>query len=269
MNDNNPVLLEDDDPRAFTGVEADLLDLQTDAEPLLTDDQDEDSPLGSIGPLGASWFVAPCLEKLRAEVDARWPKRSKTSDGSVGDTSHNRRKSDHNPDHVGCVKARDFDKDGIDAPALAEHIRDIGAGGFDALEGGYVIWNRRIAGTHTSWRWHAYDGANPHTSHIHVSCADARSNYRSTREWGIAGIGKKPAPKRDRWLGLTNPPMTGEDVKGVQRALKKAGAMVLVDGEYGPGTANAVGVFQRNRNIKERGVGPKTWAALRVVAHAK
>lgn len=75
-------------------------------------------------------------------------------------------------------------------------------------------------------------------------------------------------PAGDRWLGLTNPPMIGQDVKNVQNALRVAGNRWLVaDGVYGRDTADLIALFQRNRGITERGVGPKTWAALRLVVH--
>lgn len=76
-------------------------------------------------------------------------------------------------------------------------------------------------------------------------------------------------PKGDRWLGLHNPLLTGQDVRNVQNAL--AVALVFdpkdVDGIYGRQTAVAVHAFQQNQGIHERGVGPVTWAALRKVVH--
>lgn len=81
----------------------------------------------------------------------------------------------------------------------------------------------------------------------------------------------EPLPKGDRHLGLANPPMTGQDVKNVQNALVKALCLAPadVDGVYGRKTADAVHAFQQNERIRERGVGPATWAALRKVAHGQ
>ena len=45
-----------------------------------------------------SWRLAHGLEKLRSQVNEKWPLRSKDSDGSIGDEHHSARASDHNPD---------------------------------------------------------------------------------------------------------------------------------------------------------------------------
>jgi len=56
---------------------------------------------------------------------------------------------------------------------------------------------------------------------------------------------------------------TGEDVKLLQMKLNKVGANLLVDGEFGPRTEQAVKVFQTSKNITPDGVvGPETWGAL-------
>lgn len=72
----------------------------------------------------------------------------------------------------------------------------------------------------------------------------------------------------DRWLGLKNPPMVGQDVVNVQHALVVAGNPNLEEsGVYNVETAELIALFQQNRGITERGVGPLTWAALRAIVH--
>lgn len=57
--------------------------------------------------------------------------------------------------------------------------------------------------------------------------------------------------------------MTGAHVKWIQQRLIAHGEKVTVDGAYGPKTAAAVFMFQRDTKLTADGeVGPKTWAAL-------
>ena len=135
-----------------------------------------------------TWRVARSLDTLLAEVNATAPNRSKVADGSIGDTSHQARPSDHNPNSEGVVRARDFTHDpagGLDAGELAEHVRRLGITGHPALgPGAYVIWNRRIASATYDWTWRPYSGSNPHDHHCHVSVSTAASGYDSTAPWG-------------------------------------------------------------------------------------
>lgn len=137
---------------------------------------------------------------LVAEINARWPKRDRSSDGTIGDAAHATRSSDHNPfvvkNGIGIVRARDVDKDGIDAPWLVEHLRQLGARGDPRLRpGGYIIFNRRITSPDFS-RWNAYNGSNPHTMHFHVSFSTdtGPAGFDSTAGWGITNAAPAPTP---------------------------------------------------------------------------
>ena len=57
------------------------------------------------------WYPVAGVTKLRDQVDNRWPKRDKRTDGIIGDAAHQARQSDHNPDSKGAVHALDLDKD--------------------------------------------------------------------------------------------------------------------------------------------------------------
>lgn len=114
--------------------------------------------------MAPAWYVAPCLEQLRAELNTRWPGRDRTSDGGVGDTSHAARVSDHNPDWTagGVVRARDFDEDGIPtALLLREAITD--------PRTNYVIYERLLYLRGRGFKPVAYTGINPHDHHMHIS----------------------------------------------------------------------------------------------------
>ena len=55
----------------------------------------------------------------------------------------------------------------------------------------------------------------------------------------------------------------GPDVRRLQERLNAHGASVGVDGDFGPGTEQAVRQFQQARGLDADGkVGPRTWAAL-------
>lgn len=69
--------------------------------------------------------------------------------------------------------------------------------------------------------------------------------------------------EEERVLLLKKPPMKGEDVKRVQRALNGAGFRTAEDGVFGAQTAGAVKDFQNSKRLKADGiVGPATLAAL-------
>jgi len=118
-------------------------------------------------------------EKLRRQVNYRWPSRDRRSDGWIGDLDHQNRKSDHNPDN-GVVYAIDIDenmgkrgkwRNGRTAKGLANQI--IAYAGSDLPGSGrvkYVVYEGSIAsGTYkkTFWRWRGRGYG--HTQHIHVS----------------------------------------------------------------------------------------------------
>lgn len=141
-----------------------------------------------------SWRVANSLDVLLDEVNAAAPNRSKVADGSIGDTAHSSRASDHNPNPAGVVRARDFTHDpdgGFDAYDFAERVRRLGISGHPALgSGAYVISCGRIASATQDgqpWDWEPYFGSNPHNHHTHVSVATAAAGYDSTRPWGVMG----------------------------------------------------------------------------------
>jgi hypothetical protein len=133
-----------------------------------------------------SFFVAPSLRALRAEVDQMAPRRNKRSDGAVGDTAHQARKSDHNPDRSagGIVRAIDLTHDpdrGCDCNQLARRLRER-----RDPRVAYIIFNRRImAGQDgpSPWVWRRYNGPSPHTHHLHVSIRHTRAAERERGTW--------------------------------------------------------------------------------------
>jgi DNA/RNA endonuclease G (NUC1) len=139
-----------------------------------------------------AWRVARSLLALRRQVDARAPRRSKASDGTIGDAAHAARSSDHNPwvrdGAMGVVTAMDITHDpanGCDAGALADSI----LASRDARVK-YVIWNRRIASSYVTggvaaWTWRPYNGTNPHSKHVHISVLPEKTAFDSEAAWAI------------------------------------------------------------------------------------
>lgn len=116
---------------------------------------------------------------LRDQVNARWPKRDKASDGWIGDPAHAARVSDHNPDKNGWVHAIDIDEDlgGVtvknwwDARRLANQLRRYAASGLPGADRiKYVVYENRLAsGTYRESWWKWRPGNWGHEFHIHVS----------------------------------------------------------------------------------------------------
>lgn len=147
-----------------------------------------------------AWRVARSLDVLLGQVDVVAPRRSKISDGSIGDAAHASRDSDHNPwlskAGTGIVTARDFTHDpaaGLDCNRLAEALvrsRD------PRIK--YIIWNRRIlSGSRgpSPWVWRSYSGPNPHDKHLHLSVESSPDRFDDAREWAIQP--PVEAPKED------------------------------------------------------------------------
>lgn len=138
------------------------------------------------------WLLSPVLLTLLREIDSAWPRRSRASDGTIGDADHQSRKSDHTPDQRGYVRALDITNDvhfGPPMNALAEYVRRLGANQSQRLNpGGYVIWDHTIASARTGWDWSVYKGASPHTRHLHISCSLLPPFYLARSPWHIRRI---------------------------------------------------------------------------------
>jgi hypothetical protein len=127
---------------------------------------------------GNGWHLAASLIALINECDARWPARSKLSDGSIGNAEHAARASDHNPDRSagGVVRAVDITSKGINVDELLAALI-----GDDRVW--YVIWNRRICSRTHAWKWLPYTGSSPHTEHVHVSIRRTGPAETGTARW--------------------------------------------------------------------------------------
>jgi len=214
-----------------------------------------------------SWHLAPSLVQLRAEVNRRWPNRPKGSDGTVGDTSHSARKSDHNPNARGSVNAFDITYPGVDPKIIISAVSK-------HPSANYVIFNRKIYSRSNNWKAEPYSGASPHTEHLHVSIMQSEKAEKDTTPW-LAGATVKPKPKpvkrstfplpagqafgRKISAKIHNGYRNSEDKSDVKRIQRKLGVSP-VSGWFGPITEKAVKRWQLRRLIKPTGlVGKKEW----------
>lgn len=129
---------------------------------------------------GPGWRLAPSLKALIDEADRLWPDRDRRSDGSIGDTSHAARTSDHNP-YDGWVHAIDLDENltpTLDLAGFAEHLRTS-----RDPRVRYVIYEGRIFKSYSGWVWQPYSGSNAHTQHLHVSIQRTDQARIDLRPW--------------------------------------------------------------------------------------
>ena len=135
---------------------------------------------------------------LRNQINKRWPKRDKRSDGWIGDKAHVSRQSDHNPDARGLVHALDIDKD-LDpkdpgaAQRLANQIVAYAASGIPGANRiKYVVFNDQIAsGTYPNSMWKWRGSGYGHMHHIHVSFTTKGENNAQTFPLPILNTPKK------------------------------------------------------------------------------
>jgi len=112
--------------------------------------------------------------QLREQFDDSFPDRDRTSDGWIGDTRHSARKSDHNPDEQGWVRAIDVDRDLFKGskpdimPDLVDQLRRACKARTETRIS-YIIFDGYIYSSKYRFIKRKYRGANPHTKHAHFS----------------------------------------------------------------------------------------------------
>lgn len=200
----------------------------------------------------ADWFLAPTLAQFRKEVNTLYPKRDKTSDGTIGNASHAGGTSDHNPDVRGCVCAIDIDEDvlgptdvypsfhgGSPARHLVDTIVSRAKAGL-LPQVYYVIYEKKIMSRTYGFTPRDYTGSNPHNHHFHLSVYHKPELADSTKPWGLAATGEYPKPTSDDvWLSkLTFGQTASDSVWQLQNALNKLIASGEVEGPPVPLTGN-------------------------------
>jgi hypothetical protein len=118
--------------------------------------------------------LSKAAKQLREQFDDTFPDRDRTSDGWIGDTRHAARKSDHNPDEQGWVRAIDVDKDLHKGskpdlmPDLVDQLR-LACKSKTEKRISYIIFDGQICSSILNWKWRKYTGANKDQKHVHIS----------------------------------------------------------------------------------------------------
>lgn len=194
----------------------------------------------AVAKSGRGWSLPASLRALEAEADRLAPKRSRASDGSIGDPAHRARKSDHNPSGR-WVHAIDITHDPARGMDIHAHARNIAARRDNRIE--YIISMGKIWERETG-RWRSYDGDNPHNHHAHFSIKHTTTARYDVSPWlnGIV-LFPTPTPKPPVYIPPTpvpippvvlppipaKPPITSvKDKKKMQLLRDHTGAIWLV-----------------------------------------
>jgi hypothetical protein len=151
-----------------------------------------------------NWKLSKSAVQLREQIDDNYPERSRKSDGTIGDARHSARKSDHNPDKNGWVRAIDITADlgvSIDETSdLVEQIRKYAKRAKNKRIN-YIIYNGRIASPILNWKWRKYRGSNPHKAHFHCSFTTLGDNDGSFFNIPMLGGTDERSKENGRELG--------------------------------------------------------------------
>lgn len=212
-----------------------------------------------------TWHLSPALDQLRDEINAKFPGRDRSTDGTIGDAAHASRTSQHNPDPAdGSVNAVDMDDDGWPAVACRDYLIGRARAGLEPRLW-YIIHNGQIWSRASGFVAKRYTGPNPHTSHFHLSIYYGAATEDSRKRW----LPTFPPPPEEQFRGdgddVYRPGSrvvryldAGTDVQLLQRWLG-----LKDDGYFGRGTEAAVRAYQAGRDLDVDGVaGDATWAPI-------
>lgn len=223
---------------------------------------------------------------LRDQVNKKWASRDKSSDGWIGDSSHqanvgwgtNGKGSYHNPDPNGIVHAIDLDEDFLGkgkggqkiAKQFAEQLATYCREGKDGGRIAHIVYEGQVASA-TANNWHFRGSGYGHTHHIHISFTNRADN--NGRKFDLP-IFEDNKPKPVKPVKVPSYPgrsvltykQRNKDVKKMQEQLIKKGFNIPAGptGYYGDQTVSAVKKFYSSLNKKRDGktLDPIGWNAL-------
>ena len=210
-----------------------------------------------------AWRLANSLIQLRKQINEAFTERDKSSDGSIGDTRHSARKSDHNPNSAGVVTAIDVDRDFNDGHDGRELVSALVASKDPRVK--YIIFERQITMPGDITRWKPYHGSNAHNHHVHISVSATAKLYDDASPWKLNFKAKAPLAPPTPMPRMFKRGSRGDGVKALQNALMERGLIPRgkADGVFGPKTEIAVKQFQSANRLTPDGVaGTVTLKAL-------
>lgn len=211
-----------------------------------------------------TWRLAKSLDVLRAQVNKQWPKRDKSSDGTIGDEAHASRTSDHNPwvkdGAVGVVTGMDITNDPIGGPNSRELAEKLVASRDLRIK--YIISNGQICSgigqDKPAWVWRRYSGSNAHRKHVHISVKPSKASYDSIKPWDIhPPAAPKPITQSKIAAGAAATGATEAADAGFQISTAIEKATQAKDVAQGLGLTDVLSHLAQN---------PRFWMAIVIVA---
>ncbi len=144
-----------------------------------------------------SFRISASLAKLLSQVNDIAPRRSKKSDGWIGDDAHARKgsASDHNPwvrdGSTGIVTAIDITHDpahGCDAGKIVDDLVSSRDGRIKYIIHNQKMWRSYAKDDTPAWGSAPYGGPNPHKLHVHISVNPEKSAYDDASPWALPGL---------------------------------------------------------------------------------
>ncbi|MDQ1918813.1 hypothetical protein [Massilia pseudoviolaceinigra] len=129
-------------------------------------------PKGDIDKGAKRWYLAPCLSRLLAEVNRRWPRRDKTGDRTIGP-------GDHLPNNQERVDGLDIDKDGVRPMEIVNAAKKHPSTNYIIFNG--IVWIRSQGFRPMKIRY----GSTAYTTRVHISIRRTPAAANNKTRWGI------------------------------------------------------------------------------------